>query len=103
MGYNIATGGTVEAVPYRIIRNKPGKFEEILRREGTVILNKNGEPFAIVLDAAHESLESLLRLVSQIRAQMAVAEMRSTAREGGLDRLTQEEIQAEIDAVRSRR
>ena len=93
----------MEVIPYRIIRNEPGKFEEILSREGTIILNKNGEPFAIVLDAAHESLESLLRLVSQVRAQMAMAEMRSAAREGGLDRLTQEEIQAEIDAVRAKR
>lgn len=93
----------MEAISYRMIRNEPGKFEEALRRSGTIILNKNGEPFAIVLDAANESPESLLRLVSQVRAQMAVAEMRAAAREGGLDRLTQEEIQAEIDAVRSKR
>lgn len=93
----------MEAISYRMIRNEPGKFEETLRRAGTIILNKNGEPFAIVFDAADESLESLLRLVSQVRAQMAVTEMREAAREGGLDRLTQEEIQAEIDAVRSKR
>ena len=96
-------GGDMEIVSYRIIRNEPGKFEKLLAREGTLILNKNGEPFAIVLDAASESLESVLRLVSQVRAQMAVAEMRSIARERGLDRLTREEIEAEIQAVRARR
>ncbi len=93
----------MEAISYRMIRNEPGKFEEILRRSGTIILNKNGEPFAIVLDAANESLESLVRVVSQVRAQISVAEMRGAAREGGLDRLTQDEIQVEIDAVRSKR
>jgi len=93
----------METISYRVIRNEPGKFEELLAREGTLILNKNGEPFAIVLDAASESLESVLRLVSQVRAQMAVAEMRSIARERGLDRLTREEIEAEIQAVRARR
>ena len=93
----------MEAISYRIIRNEPGKFEEILRRAGTIILNKNGEPFAIVLDAANEPLESLVRVVSQVRAQISVAEMRDAAREGGLDRLTHDEIQAEIDAVRSKR
>ena len=93
----------MEAISYRIIRNEPGKFEEILRRAGTIILNKNGEPFAIVLDAANESLESLVRVVSQVRAQIAVSEMRDAAREGGLDRLTQDEIQAEIGAVRAKR
>ncbi len=93
----------MEAISYRMIRNEPGKFEETLRRAGTIIRNKNGEPFAIVIDAANESLESLVRLVSQVRAQISVAEMRDSAREGGLDRLTQDEIQVEIDAVRSKR
>jgi len=95
--------GDMETISYRVIRNEPGKFEELLAREGTLILNKNGEPFAIVLDAASESLETVLRLVSQVRAQLAVAEMRSIARERGLDRLTREEIEAEIQAVRARR
>jgi len=93
----------METISYRVIRNEPGKFEELLAREGTLILNKNGEPFAIILDAASESLETMLRLVSQVRAQMAVAEMRSIARERGLDRLTRKEIEAEIQAVRARR
>ena len=95
--------GDMETISYRVIRNEPGKFEELLAREGTLILNKNGEPFAIILDAASESLETMLRLVSQVRAQMAVAEMRSIARERGLDRLTRKEVEAEIQAVRARR
>jgi hypothetical protein len=95
--------GDMETISYRVIRNEPGEFEELLAREGTLILNKNGEPFAIILDAASESLETMLRLVSQVRAQMAVAEMRSIARERGLDRLTRKEIEAEIQAVRARR
>ncbi len=93
----------MKEVSYRVIRNQPGKFERLLAREGTVILNKNGRPFAIVLDAGADSMESTLRLVTQVRAQMAVATMRSAARERGLDKMSQEEIQAEIDAVRSRR
>lgn len=93
----------MKEVSYRVIRNEPGKFEQLLAREGTVILNKNGKPFAIVLEAASESLESTLRLVTQVRAQLAVADMRSVARERGLDQMTPEEIQAEIDVVRSRR
>jgi hypothetical protein len=93
----------MEAISYRVIRNEPGIFEKALKRAGAIILNKNGEPFAIVLDAASGSFESMVRLVSQVRAQMAVAEMRAAARAGSLDRLTQEEIQAEIDAVRSQR
>jgi len=93
----------MKEVSYRVIRNEPGKFDKLLAQEGTVILNKNGKPFAVVLDVASESLESTLRLVTQVRAQMAVANMRSVARERGLDQMTPEEIQAEIDIVRSGR
>jgi hypothetical protein len=93
----------MKTLSFRVIRNQPGKFEEVLSREGSVILNKNGQPLALVLDAASESLESLLRLASQIRAQLAVSDMRASARELGLDRLSPDEIQAEIEAVRSQR
>jgi hypothetical protein len=93
----------MESVTYRILRNEPGKFEETLRREGIVILSKSGKPIAIVLETASDSLETVLRLISQVRAQMAVSEMRSSARERGLDQLTSEEIQSVIDEVRSSR
>jgi hypothetical protein len=93
----------MEILPYRIIRNEPGRFEELLSREGIVMLNKGGRPFAIILDATSESFEDTLRLVSQVRAQIAVSEMRASAGERGLDSLTPEEIQSEIDAVRAAR
>ena len=93
----------MEILPYRISRNDPGRFEELLSKEGIVMLNKSGRPFAIILDATTESLDNTLRLVGQVRAQIAVSEMRASARERGLDRFTPEEIQAEIDAVRAAR
>jgi hypothetical protein len=93
----------MEAIPYRIIRNEPGRFEELLSSEGMLILNKGGRPFAIILDAKSKSIEETLRLVSQVRAQMAVSEMRAMVRERGIDRMTSDQIQAEIDAVRSER
>jgi hypothetical protein len=93
----------METLPYRIIRNEPGKFEKLLSKEGIVILNKSGKPFAIILDATAEPLEDTMRLVSQVRAQMVVSGMRKSARERGLDKLTAEEIQAEIDNVRKAR
>jgi len=93
----------MESVSYRVLRNEPGKFEETLKREGIIVLSKSGKPIAVVLETASNSVEDVLRLVSQVRAQMAVSEMRSDARERGLDQLTTEEIQAVIDEVRSSR
>ena len=93
----------MKILPYRVLRNEPGKFEETLSREGSVILDKNGEHLALVLDAAKESLESLIKLTSQIRAQLALTEIRELARERGLDKMSPEDIDAEIQAVRSKR
>jgi len=93
----------MKILPYRVLRNEPGKFEETLSREGSVILDKNGEHLALVLDAAKESLESLIKLTSQIRAQLALTEIRESARERGLDKMSPEDIDAEIQAVRSKR
>ena len=90
-------------IPYRVIRNAPNKLEEALAREGIVIVSKNGEPFALMLDAKSRSLESLLRIASQVRALLAVSEMRSSARERGLDRMSTDEIQREIEAARTAR
>jgi hypothetical protein len=93
----------MKILPYRVLRNEPGKFEETLSREGSVILDKNGEHLALVLDVAKESLESLIKLTSQIRAQLALTEIRESARERGLDKMSPEDIDAEIQAVRSKR
>ena len=90
-------------IPYRVIRNAPNKLEEALAREGIVIVSKNGEPFALMLDAKSRSLESLLRIASQVRALLAVSEIRSSARERGLDRMSTDEIQREIEAARTAR
>src|SRR3989304_3063221 len=99
--YNSATSITMETLSFRVLRNDPGKFEEILLRQKAVVLNKNGEPFALVLDLAAESLESAIRIASQVRAQLALSELRETARKRGLDRLTPAQIEAEITAVRA--
>lgn len=88
-------------IPYRVIRNEPNKLEETLTREGIVVVSKNGEPFALMLDAESRSLETLLRIASQVRALLAVSELRSSARERRLDRMSADEIQREIEAARS--
>jgi hypothetical protein len=93
----------MKSLPYRLIRNEPDKFEELLSKEGIMILNKGGKPFAIIVDVRPESLEDTLQLASQVRAQRAVSEMRKSACDRDLDKLTPEEIQAEIDAVRRSR
>jgi len=91
----------VETVTYRVIRNKPGEFEQSLSDKGSLILTKKGKPLALLVDISDQSLAETLRLISQVRAQIAVSKMRREARQSGVDRLGPEEITAEVDAVRA--
>jgi hypothetical protein len=91
------------ALSMRDLRNEPGKVERVLTEERVVILNKNRQPLAIMLDVSTQSLETVVKLVSQVRALQAVTDMRSAARARGLDRLSLDDIQAEVNAVRAAR
>jgi len=93
----------MEALTYRVLRNEPGKFEELLARQGTVILNKEGKPFALAVDVSESNLEETVRLVTQIRAQMAVSQMRQSARTRRLAGMTQAQVDKAIRTKRGRR
>lgn len=87
-------------VPYRFLRNQAGKLRRRLTDEGELVITSSGEPIAVMIDVDSDSLEETLFLVSQIRARQAVSAARRQAREGGLDRLSADEIEAEVRAVR---
>jgi hypothetical protein len=93
----------MEALAYRVLRNEPGKFEELLARQGTVILNKEGKPFALAVDVSESSLEETVRFVTQIRAQIAVSQMRQSARTRRLAGMTQVQVDKAIRTRRGRR
>ncbi len=90
-------------VPYRFLRNQAGKLRRRLADEGELVITSSGEPFAIMIDVDQETLEETLYLVSQLRAQKAVSALRAEAKERGVDRLSPEEVEAEVQAVRDER
>ena len=90
----------MQALPFRVIRNQPGRLEDSLGKDGIVLITKGGIPFALMVGLIGESLEDALRLITQLRAQRAVASMRKEARGRGLDRLTDKQMQGEIEAAR---
>lgn len=90
-------------VPYRFLRNQAGKLRKRLSKEGELIVTSSGEPFAVMIDVDPESLEETLYLVSQLRARKAVSALRSEAKEKELDRLSPQQIEAEVRAVREAR
>lgn len=93
----------IRMLPIRDFRNTPGKLWERLRRDSAVALSVNGVPRAVVFNVENGDLEEIVQLVTQVRAQRAVARMRADAARRGLDSATSEEVDAEIAAVRKKR
>jgi antitoxin (DNA-binding transcriptional repressor) of toxin-antitoxin stability system len=86
----------------RDLRNRPGLVQDMVRNED-LVLTANGKPVALVLRIEEDDFEESLRAIRQARAMLAVSRMRRRAAELGLDKLSPEEIEKEIKAVRAQR
>lgn len=93
----------MEFIPYRLMRNQPKELRKKLEQQGELVVTVDGEPMAIMLQIPKGSLEDLVMLVSQVRAQLAVAEIRQQARQNGADQMTGDEIDAIIQETRAKR
>lgn len=89
-------------VSSREIRANPRPVLEALE-EQEVVLTSRGRPVALLLGVSGDDLEETVQLVRRARAQAATSRMRKGAAEGGLDKMSQEEIEDEIRAARSER
>ena len=93
----------MEFVPYRMIRNQPGDLRQKLQREGAFVVTNKNNPFALMVNIEPDQIEEVLYLAAQIRAQQAASALRDGARKEGTNKLTAEEIEAEIQSVRNAR
>ena len=91
----------MEFIPYRMLRNEPSALRKKLADEGELIVTVEGKPFAVMIDlTSNESMEDILLMVSRLRAQMAVREIRSQSRR---NKMTDEEIDTLVQTTRARR
>ena len=71
-----------------------------LPKEREIVITSHGKPVALLMPTSAECLEESLETVRRTRALQAVQEMQRRSVELGLDKMTLEEINAEIDAYR---
>mgnify|MGYP001566008735 FL=1 len=90
-------------VTVRDLRNKSAQIRQYLSKEKEIVLTSNGKPFAIMTSASEENLEKSLIMMRRIRAENAVNNIQKDSLEKGKDRISMEEINAEISAVRKAR
>jgi antitoxin (DNA-binding transcriptional repressor) of toxin-antitoxin stability system len=87
-------------ITVRDLRGRPGQVWSKLARERDVILTSNGKPIAILSAVSEDTLEDSLAAIRRARAIAAVEQMQRRAAEAGADKLSLDEINAEIRAAR---
>ena len=90
-------------ISVRDLRSKSAQVWKQLPQEREMIITSNGRPIAIIAATNDLDLEESLSAFRQARAVEAVASLQRRSVEMGNDRITMDEIDAEIKAVRKKR
>jgi len=90
-------------ISVRDLRSKSAQVWKELPREREMIITSNGRPIAIIAAINDSDLEESLSAFRQARAVEAVASLQRRSVEMGNDKMTMDEIDAEIKAVRRKR
>ena len=90
-------------ISVRDLRNQSGTIQRTLA-DDNITVTSNGKPFALMVGIPEgDDPAELERLIRKARAEWALSRIRSRARKYGLDRMTMDEIDAEIQAARAER
>ena len=93
----------MDFVSVRELRTQSAAVWDALSKEKDLVVTSNGKPIAVLSATTASTLEASLAALRQARAQLAVAAMQQRAQETGSDKLTLDDVNAEIEAVRRQR
>ena len=81
----------------------PKKTKETLQRSGKIILTNNGKPSMLVFDITERNFEELIDELNRAEAMRLLDRIQTQAVRGGLNMMTQEEINNEITKARKQK
>jgi prevent-host-death family protein len=90
-------------ISIRDLRGKAAEVWKTLAGEGEMVITSNGRPIAILAAVDESNLEESLSAFRQARAVEAVANLQRRSVQQRTDRLSMDEINTEIKAVRGKR
>lgn len=93
----------MDFISVRQLRTQSADVWQALAESKDLVVTSNGKPIAILSATTAKTLEASLAALRQARAQLAVAAMQRRARATGAERMTLDDINAEIGAVRGER
>ncbi|MCL1836812.1 MAG: hypothetical protein FWG46_04610 [Treponema sp.] len=81
----------------------PRKTRETLKRSGKIVLTNNGKPSMLVFDITGQDFENLIDTLNRAEAMRLLDEIQMQAVRGGLNAMTADEINREIDGHRRKK
>lgn len=93
-------GNTMKFLSVRDLRGKSAQIWKDLPEEREMVITSNGRPIAILAAISESNLEESLTAFRQARAVEAVAALQRRSADQGTDKISMDEIDAEINAVR---
>jgi len=89
-------------ISVRDLNTKPKEIWSKIKDE-EIVITSNGKPIALLSGVTEETLENTVRAIRRSRALIALEGMQNKSLATGLDRLTDAQIEAEIQKVRKSR
>ena len=83
------------------LKSAPDGLLQELARDGELVITSGGKPAALMLNLADGGFDETVNAVRQAKAQLAFASIRARAAARGF--MSDEEIEAEIAAVRAKK
>jgi antitoxin (DNA-binding transcriptional repressor) of toxin-antitoxin stability system len=96
-------GKIMKFLSVRDLRGKSAEVWKELPVEREMIITSNGRPIAILAAISESNLEESLSAFRQARSVEAVATLQRRSADQGTDKITMDEIDVEIKAVRNKR
>lgn len=93
----------MDYVTVRELREKSGEIWQRVEAGEEFVVTRNGKPFALLVHTEPTAVEDRLRALRLGRLAELVSAIQDDARTSGASLLTDEELQAEIDATRRER
>ena len=87
----------------RELRLRPGEVWKKLKIEKDIVLTLNGKPFAVLNSTDEDNLEQTLASLRRSRALEAMEKLQKYSKDKGLDKLTIEDIEKEVQSARRER
>jgi len=87
----------------RDLKTKSSQVWKELAEQKEMIVTSNGRPIALLSSVNENNLEQVLTAFRRARATNAVASIQYESTQKGTEKISLEEINAEIEAVRSKR